>query len=238
MSAPRHMLVLLILVQFAFQDCWTSVIGVQAFVQPSLITQRVASRRVWSQPQLLAVPIEHENHEENRNDNLESDQKQSRRRRLPWLRHCVAAGMVSAFAHNGPPRTTTVVSSRALSDAGKRAATAALVVALTLPFVEPAWAATYTGSSNEVLASLAVLNTEMKSLDTKIDNKFDSVNNKFDSVINKIDTAKNKAWYGPALTAAFGIAASSWVSLESSKRSNLAVDSGKEQAKLGKGCNK
>jgi hypothetical protein len=98
MSAPWHTLVLLLLVQFAFQDCWTSVTVVQAFVRPSLV--RVASHRVWSQPQLLAVPIKHENHEENRNANVES-LTETRRRRRPWLRHWVA-GMVLLAPWTGP----------------------------------------------------------------------------------------------------------------------------------------
>jgi hypothetical protein len=90
---------------------------------------------------------------------------------LNFFSMAMVAAVVSAFSRDGPPRMTPVVPSRVLSDAGKYAATAALVAALTLPFVEPAWAATYTGSSNVVPAITELetnVNAESDNRDTKI----------------------------------------------------------------------
>jgi hypothetical protein len=151
---------------------------------------------------------------------------------LNFLSMAMLATVVSAFSRDGPPRETPGVPSRALSDVGKRAATTALVVALTLPFAEPAWAATYV-SNSDVMSAIS-------KLETNVNAKFDSVNNKFDSVNNKIDTAKNELGYVPALgfvvsafTAGIGFAVSSYVSLESSKNSNQAVAEAKDQVKQG-----
>jgi hypothetical protein len=147
---------------------------------------------------------------------------------LYFLSMAMLATVVSAFSRDGPPRVTRSVPSRALSVAGKNAATAALVVALTLPFAEPAWAAAYV-SNSDVLTSIAELKTEMKSLDTKIDNKFTKIDNKFDSVNNKIDTAKNEVFWGPTATAIVGILASLWMSNESNKSNDRALDKANEK---------
>jgi hypothetical protein len=144
---------------------------------------------------------------------------------LYFLSMAMLATVVSAFSRDGPPRETPGVPRRALSDAGKHAATAALVVALTLPFAEPAWAATYVSNSN-VMSAIAELKT---SVNAKIDNLDTKFNNKFDSVNNKIDTAKNDVFLGPTATAIVGIIASTLVSQESSKNSNRALDKANEK---------
>jgi hypothetical protein len=128
---------------------------------------------------------------------------------LYFLSMAMLATVVSAFSRDGPPRSTPVVPSRALSDVGKRAATTALVVALTLPFVEPAWAATYV-SNSDVMSAISKLET---SVNAKIDNLDAKVN-------NKIDSAKNEVIWGPTATAIVGILASTLVSQESNKKSN------------------
>jgi hypothetical protein len=147
---------------------------------------------------------------------------------LYFLSMAILATVASAFSRDGPLRVTPVVPSCALSDVGKHAATAALVVALSLPFVEPAWAAAYV-SNSDVLTSIAELKTEMKSLDTKIDDKFTKIDNKFDSVNNKIDTAKNEVFVGPTLTACVGIAASLWMSNVSNNNIDRAVGKANEK---------
>jgi hypothetical protein len=94
----------------------------------------------------------------------------SKYRNLHFLSMAVVATVVSAFSRDGRPRKTPVVRSRALSDAGKYAATAALVATLTLPFVEPAWVEAYAGNSNvSTIAKLETnVNAEFDNLDTKI----------------------------------------------------------------------
>jgi hypothetical protein len=142
------------------------------------------------------------------------------------------ATVVSAFSRDGPPRETPGVPSRALSDVGKHAATAALVVALTLPFAEPAWAATYVGNS-DVLASIAELKTSVNNLDAKFDNLDAKVNNLNTKIDIKADSVQANVFWAPVLTATIGILISVYTSGESNMNRNQAVAEAKDQVKLG-----
>jgi peptidoglycan hydrolase CwlO-like protein len=169
-------------------------------------------------------------------------------RHFHFLSMMMVATLVSAFSRDGPPASTqhSKLPYRALPDTWKSAATAALVVALSLPFVEPAWAVTYT-NNNDVLVAIEKLETnisaELDAIGSKIDDigsKIDDIGSKIDdldiNIGNKVDSIKYYVGYAPAITSIIGMAASGYVSVKSIKRSDQAVANAKER--VNQECNK
>jgi hypothetical protein len=148
----------------------------------------------------------------------------------------MVATVVSAFSRDGPPGKTPVMTHRALSVAAKHAATTALVVALALPTVEPAWSATY--SNEEVMSAITKLDQKVEGEVAIVKTMIENVNSKIDV---KFDSIKNDYVYAPFITAVVGIEVSRSVSRESSKNGDQTIAKAKKSKPtrvFSKACNK
>jgi hypothetical protein len=142
---------------------------------------------------------------------------------LRLLSVVMLATAASAFSYEGTPRKMAPkVPNLALSDAAKHAATAALVVALTLvPFVEPASAAT-SSNNEEVLTAIA-------KLDVKIEATRAETKTELAILKNEIANLKNDFFYIPIT----GVLVTGAVAILANIKSDEAVVKAKREVRKG-----
>jgi hypothetical protein len=92
--------------------------------------------------------------------------------------------------------------------------------------IEPAWAATYSGNNEKVLSAVKKLDSTVEGEVASVKTMIEILNAKVD---NKVDSIKNTFSYSPLVTSVIAIAVSGYVSVESSKKGDRAVDEANKQ---------
>jgi hypothetical protein len=120
--------------------------------------------------------------------------------------------LAQAFSRDGPPRPTLVPKFTHPSRT-KLVLTGALAVILTLPMVEPSWAAT-SATSEDAMAALTKLDKKVDDLAVNLNTMIESMQ---DSLHNEVQSVKDEFLWAPGLTAATGIIAGIIFSTKSSE---------------------